>query len=185
MIRDMGLPWTVAREAKVYNPAVTITAERGTGGVRDILAMLDAEMQDFLVKPVRVQRALPVDDGAKGAAALLKLADGTPLLLAATPGVKEGAEATQRGLVVLLASAMSFEWTDLQSKPLMVALTQELVRQGVGRARGTYADLAGARPELPPRAVELRPIGPGSTMKAAARSCRRAPPPGRPLARRR
>jgi hypothetical protein len=48
----------------------------------------------------------------------------------------------------------------------MVALTQELIRQGIGRARGTYSDLAGAAPALPARTTELRPVGEGPALRA-------------------
>jgi hypothetical protein len=54
---------------------------------------------------------------------------------------------------------MAFDWTDLQAKPLMVPLMQELVRQGIGRAHGAWSDFAGIAPEVPARSTELRPLG--------------------------
>ena len=174
MARDLALPWSASREARAYPAGETVSADKA--GPRDLLAMLEPELPK-LVAPVRVSKVLPFDAGAKDAASvLLKLSDGTPLVLAAAPGIKDAAtganpspEASQRGLVVLLTTALAFDWTDLQSKPLMVALMQELVRQGVGRARGTYSDLAGTSPELPQRWVELRPFGqaPTAIIKAA------------------
>lgn len=178
MSRELGLPWTAGREARAFTPPAAISAQSAPslpGQSRDMLALLGPELTD-LVGPVRVHKALPVE-AADGAAALLRLADGSPFLLASIPGVKDAAApdapaASQRGLVVLLTTALAFEWTDLQAKPLMVPLVQELVRQGVGRARGSWADLAGAAPEAPARSVELRSpdAGRGAVKVASGRA---------------
>jgi Aerotolerance regulator N-terminal/von Willebrand factor type A domain len=158
MVQDLALPWTAGREAKTSPDGVAIALERLSGGLHDMLSMLQGEMQD-LAGPVRVRKVLPVEAGsASGEQVLLRLSDGSPLLLASPPGGGREAETNPRGLVVLLTTAMAFEWTDLQSKPLMVALMQELVRQGVGRARGVFAAVAGSSPELPPRSVEVRAL---------------------------
>jgi hypothetical protein len=123
--------------------------------------MLDAELDD-LVLPVRVSRILPVEP-MQGSAVLstrIRMMDGAPLLIASEPGRRDESEADAapgaRGLIVFLTTALSFEWTDLQSKPLIVPLLQEIVRQGVGRARGASVALAGTAPDAPARSVELR-----------------------------
>jgi hypothetical protein len=160
MIRDLGLTWSAGREARKYPKDMTIAVDKSETALRGMLAMLVPEMQD-LAAPVKVHEVLPVETGARGSV-LLRLEDGSPLVLASPPGSESAS--TTRGMVVLLTAAPALEWTDLQSKPLMVALTQELVRQGVGRARGTYSDIAGATPEVPGRAVELRPVAEGGAV---------------------
>src|SRR5689334_2184263 len=107
MTRDLGLPWTVAREAKAYPEGVGLRPERPAGP--DLLALIDPERKD-LFSPVRVFRALPVEVAAGAPPAQVTLADGTPLVVAAHPGSREAAgpgaggptvEAPQRGLVVM------------------------------------------------------------------------------------
>lgn len=166
MVRDMALPWTVAREAKAYPEGVSPSADRGAAVGHDLLALIQGELKD-LVLPVRVLKVLPVDVAAGAPAPQFKLSDGTPFIVAAHPGTRDTAaqpggqvvEAPQRGLVVMIASALAFEWTDLQAKPLMVPMTYELVKQGVGQARGGRVDVAGSSPEVPARGVELRGVG--------------------------
>jgi hypothetical protein len=75
--------------------------------------------------------------------------------------------AVPRGMVVMMTVAFGFDWTDLQAKPLMVPLMWELVKQGVGAARGSWSALAGETARVPGRSVELRGEG-GSTMKVAS-----------------
>jgi hypothetical protein len=56
----------------------------------------------------------------------------------------------------LLTTSLDLAWTDLPAKPLIVPLIQEVVRQGVGLARGTWHTAAGTRPSLPFGTTELR-----------------------------
>ncbi|MCC6659404.1 MAG: BatA domain-containing protein [Phycisphaerales bacterium] len=161
MTAALGLEWTIAREARTYPEGAPLRDETQRQAVlpssRDLLRVLAPELPE-LVKPVRVFRVLPVQQTAGGNAPppLLALADGTPLLLAASPG--STAEAAGRGIVVFLAAPPSFDWTDLQARPLMLPLMQEVIRMGVARARAGSTMIAGAVPSLPPRATELRPV---------------------------
>lgn len=150
MARDMRLPWTVGREAKVWPEGIAVSGDRA--GMEGLLSVIAPELAD-LAMPVRVFKALTIENAAQG---LLKTADGTSLLVTASPGVK--GEGAGRGLVALVTVAMSFEWTDLQAKPLMVPLMWELVKQGVGAARGSWSALAGQTPGTPVRSVELRGV---------------------------
>lgn len=174
MVRDFGLPWTVAREAKAYPEGEALSSDRAGGPVHDLFALFAGELPD-LIRPVRVFKTLPIELAAGAPAPQLRLADGTPLIVAAHPGTRESAaggatqgaagapvEAPQRGLVIMLGAAMAFDWTDLQAKPLMVPMAYELLKQGVGQAHGGRAELAGTTPELPSRAIELRAIGDAS-----------------------
>lgn len=161
-VSALGLDWTIAREARGYTPATELAEPAPTGGT-DLLALLSGEMPE-LVKPVRVSRVLPVETGGRGADVLLRLKDSTALLIAGTPGVAGQTKGTpertspSRGMVVLLACAPDLRWSDLPTKPLMLPLVQEVVRQGVGAARGVWTSLAGSVPTLPVGTVDLRPV---------------------------
>ncbi|HYD02321.1 MAG TPA: BatA domain-containing protein [Phycisphaerales bacterium] len=124
----------------------------------DVLATLRGEL-DVLARPVAVTRLLaPLEDGEarEDVKVLLRTADGAPFVTMVTR--KGDTSATAAGAVVYLSAALDLRWTDLPAKPLMVPLMQELVRQGVGRARPVFATTAGARAAAPDGAAELRPI---------------------------
>ncbi|MEX2220102.1 MAG: BatA domain-containing protein [Phycisphaerales bacterium] len=168
-LRDMGLPWTIGREARAWpEGGAALSPDRPpVVGSADLLALLTAELPE-LSRPVRVFKALATSGAASLVApgSLVMLADGTPLVLASPPGVREqtpgDSAASPRGLVVLMTAALAFDWTDLQARPLVVPLIQEIVRQGVGHARGSWSGLAGSAPAAPARTVELRGLTPES-----------------------
>jgi hypothetical protein len=174
MSRELGLPWEVSREARGFDQGIGLAAQPEPGAT--LLAQVRAELPE-LVKPVRIFRALSLQSlpgAVDRGAVLLRLEDGSPLAVAVRPGVREAtpgepprAPEPSRGLVVLIAAAPSFDWTDLQVKPLMVPLIQEIVRQGVGRARGSWSAIAGAAVEVPPRTAELRPLDGGAALRIA------------------
>jgi hypothetical protein len=155
MLREFALDWTLPREASETEQTLA-TAQRGEAG-SELLAMISAELGE-LARPVNVWRHLPIqlDAAGQGTEVLLTLSDGSPVLVAAPPGGSVGAE-SGRGLLVLFGVSPSVAWTDLPARPLFVPLVQELVRQGLGRARGSFAALAGTAPAAPARAVELLP----------------------------
>ncbi len=164
-VRELGLPWSVAREARTHEPARTLAGTPpGAGpGVPRLLELLEGELAE-LVRPVSVTRHLPIEGPGDQLGPVLTLDDGTPLIVGARPGAAGpdpgGASGDEsRGLVVLLAAAFDFDWTDLQARPLMVPLMQELVRQGVGSTRAAWQVEAGANPRTPVRTAELRPVG--------------------------
>jgi hypothetical protein len=169
MVRELAVPWNLAREARAIPDTVSVSPQRDAAARdTDVLSELAGELPD-LVTAVRVFRTLTVEfAGQQRPPVLLQLSDGTPLVLAARPGTRERTENEDmqaehgRGLIVLLTFAPAFDWTDLQAKPLMVPLTQEVVRQGIGRARGTWSILAGAAPEVPSRTQELRAMTEGA-----------------------
>lgn len=179
MLRDLGLVWSIGREAHQYEQGVALAIDRSAaaaqaGARRDLLYHLQSELPE-LGPPVRVQRLLSVEapTGDDGGGVLMRTADGRPLVLASAPGAREAraemAERSSRGLVVLVTTALTFEWTDLQARPLMVALFQELVRQGVGQAIGSRVELAGRMPRLPARTVEMRSVVAAGTAAVDAR----------------
>jgi len=172
-VRALDLPWRLAREVQSYpEPGAGIDARKdgSTGGAGALLALVREELAE-LARPVRVWRTLPVEATDRGTHVLLKLADGTPWLVAAEPGAAAGEDVAgeteqgsapgssgSRGLVIYFASAPTLTWTDLPAKPFMVPLVHELVRQGVGLAAGSWTAIAGRPVSAPPRATRLRPV---------------------------
>jgi hypothetical protein len=155
MTQGLGLPWTISREARDLTPAMGISPDRGTPDI-DLLEPLAAEFA-ALVRPVQVSRVLPVETTGS-ATPLMTLSDGTPLLLLGQSAGEGSASRDSRGLVLFLAAAPDLAWTDLPTKPFMVPLMQELIRQGVGRALGPRTALAGVTPPLPAGAAEMVPV---------------------------
>lgn len=155
-----------------------IVPDRATAA-SSLLTGLRAELAE-LARPVTVHRILPLLTPPEGATAELTLADGTGVLWVATlsdkprasgsaaapvsaPETRPASEsASGSGLLVYLAVAPELRWTDLPVKPLMVPLIQEILREGIGAARGGGAGGAGSTTAgtavvAPPQTVLLRP----------------------------
>ncbi len=155
-VRALSPPWSVAREAREYDRPMGIRAPAGSR--EGLLAMLSAEL-DELARPVRVSSLLPIAvEPGRGddVETLLEVEDGAPLVIAARPGDDA------RGLVVFLAASLDPAWTDLPTKPLLVPLLQEIVRQGAGRASGSFESVAGAAAPTPPGTASLDPLSRGA-----------------------
>lgn len=163
LARGVGLPadWAIAREAMTVPAGARLTAaSTGSGASADnaaasagLLALVEGELEELL-RPVTVRTVLPLDTSAASdtGRTLLRLDSGQTVLWSGRPS------ATGRGLIVYLGVALSLDWSDLPAKPLMVPLMQEIVRQGVGQARGSTWLSAGSRAVAPAGTVELRPI---------------------------
>ncbi len=149
--RVFGLDWRIARESRVWEPGARLAVEQPQHG---LTALLAPEMSE-LTRAVGVMRSLPIESGS-GVSEVLKLEDGTGWVVSARGGERLGS-----GLVVYASSALHVGWTDLPVKPLFVALTQEIVRQGVGASVSGWAQVAGSRVTAPRRAEELRAAGEG------------------------
>ena len=194
MIAALGLPWQIARDPRPFSPAVPLAVPSDSAS--PWLALLNAELAELL-KPVTVSQLLPVTNVAPGQV-ILALADNTPLLLAAPPADTSSAPSSPqsnsspppaapspepaapeaniasstpaaRGLIVFWAAPPELAWTTLPAMPLMVPLTQELLRQGVGQALGSSVFTAGAAlPVLPGVREWARVQGDGPTALSAA-----------------
>lgn len=178
MSRGLGVEWTAAREARsvaggrVVRGEVVAGGAGGSGGV-NVLALVEGEL-DELLGAVNVQRVLPLNPAPEGGQTLLKMEDGTTLLWVGDIAKSQMAKGQMldksteggRGMVVYLGVPLDLESSDLPAKPLMVPLMQELVRQGVGRARGSWQSVAGARPGTPARTAELRALADPARMGA-------------------
>jgi hypothetical protein len=162
----MGLDWTIAPEPRIFEPPTSLSLAPEADG--SVLARLAPELPD-LIAPVRVSRAIEI--GPAGRAPSLVRVDGLPLLAVGSP-----ASAAGGGLVVLMAAPLHLDWTDLPTKPLVVPLLHEVVRQAVGRSVRRVSASAGAASAaglgLPPDAASLRALdGPaaGDGSRAPAR----------------
>lgn len=174
MAKGLGLSsdWALARESRAVEGVRLIAAPPPSSGAGasadpasstnptaapDLLGLVRSEL-DELLRPISVQRVLPLDPGVETGRILLQLEDGAGVLWAGRPGVGSAERRGEPGLLIYLGTALSLEWSDLPAKPLMVPLMQESVRQGVGQARGSWWSVAGGRPVVPGRTVELRSI---------------------------
>ncbi len=156
MSRELGLDWRIAREAQSPDGgSIGIDPRAGDSA---LLTLIRAEIED-LVRPVAVERYLPIESDVREADVVLRLADGTPWLVVGEPARADDTSGVDRGLVVYLASAPQWRWTNLQATSLMVPLVQELARQGFGRASGDWTSVAGRRIGAPERATQLAPVG--------------------------
>ncbi len=167
---ELGIAWGLAREATDLGEAgatPTAAAPSGSDELPDLLEAVRPELGP-LGEAVRVFRVLAPQVGA--GRALLSLSDGKPLVWVArtgsagaggvaAPGAPGAKASSGSGLVVYLSTAPELSWTDLPAKPLMIAMMQEIVRQGVGQARGSWTAVAGRSVATPTRTVELRRIG--------------------------
>jgi len=157
-----GLDLDSPAEAKTLaTPLRILPPPSDTSG---LFAMLSGEFEE-LAKAVGVSRLLPVLPRGGSMSVALSAADGTPLVLTGLPARSASADTLStnaspagRGVIILVATALDLEWSDLPAKPLMVPLMQELVRQGVGLAASGRTGIAGQLVSIPSGTVELSPL---------------------------
>ena len=143
----LGLDWGFDREPIAIEEEGRGLAVRPTDG-DDLLWFLRSELA-ALAETVSVERVLGVEVRS-GGEVLLATSGGSPVLVATGSG-----SGVREGVVVLLATAIDLEWTDLPARPLMVPLIQEIVRSGVGRGPSRRIVAAGSRVAAPAGAVEV------------------------------
>lgn len=160
MTGALALPWQLAREPLALNTPQGLVMN--TGGHNSLLGALAAEAAELL-RPVQVSRVLPPVSGVHPSDVLISLADGRPFLIAddglpaesAADATEAGRSPTQRGVVMFMSAACALAWTDLPTKPLMVPLMQEIVRQGIGRTGGVSSVPSGVLPVISGGAAEI------------------------------
>ncbi len=136
----LHLPWTWRREAVDASIApIVLDNEQPTS---PLLAMLQGELEDLL-RPISVRQYLPIESGIGSEGAVLRLQSSVPSIEVDDEGTSMNSEATTsiwmastvpdgaQGMVVYIASPPHLEWTNLPTKPIMVALVQETIRQGL------------------------------------------------------
>ncbi|MEL6498952.1 MAG: BatA domain-containing protein [Planctomycetota bacterium] len=136
-VRAFDLGWSFDRVAS--ESAGDTISERSLDADRGLLGILAGEF-GTLANAVGVTRIAGVDLMTGDGTVELATESGLPFVVSGAPTPDEN---TGRGLVVYIASAMVPSWTDLPTRPLMVPLMQELIRQGVGRAKGEGTLVAG------------------------------------------
>lgn len=160
LAKQIDLPWRIALEVTATPEGAPLAEQQPAS---ELLRLISSDLPD-LARPVLVNRRLPVEHDASvtsdGAQPLLLFADGSPMMVAASPESQEATEnqtspdrqvarsPNQTGLVVYLAVAPELSWTNLPSKPLMVPLFQEIVRQGLSVIRASQQWQVGEQPVL-------------------------------------
>jgi hypothetical protein len=147
MLSTFELDWQIGREAQSFDPPQALV--RPGAAEASLLRVISSELP-YLVESVRVSKHLDVRLEDAGAVAL-RTVSGQPVLVLTTP------EAA-RGLLVVLTTAFDPSWTDLPTKPLMVPLMQEIVRQGVARGSSGMLLASGSLAPSLDEAVELVPL---------------------------
>ncbi len=146
LLDALQVDWTAGPDPRDLDTSGIIDTRDATRLSEGLLGVIAQELER-LAPPVRVDRVVPIE-GADDRDIVLRLEDGTPLLLARL----------ERPTVVLLATALDPAWTTLAAKPLMVPLMQEIIRQGAGQGSGTGSVSAGQPIDLPPQARALAPM---------------------------
>ncbi|MCH8822102.1 MAG: BatA domain-containing protein [Planctomycetes bacterium] len=163
----MGLPWRINLEPVAPDDALTLDDEQPPS---ELLRMLSGEL-DALTEPILVNRMLALDIDTSQTQQILVLSDGSPLLVMGTPQQQQDIDqdvtpAVVGGMVIYLAAAVDLNWTNLPTKPLMVPLFHELIRQGVGMARASQRFSVGERPALGLGASATNIVGPDGAILA-------------------
>lgn len=158
----LHIPWQFQLEVVEHNPPLYFADEQPREAM---LRMLSGESAELL-RPISVMRTLPVVDTQGHGRSALVFADGSPAVLIGSPGDASaenngtnGDESSAedeskpqvneaRGLVVLSVFAPELDWTNLPTKPFMVPLFQELVRQGLSEIRAARKAVVGAQQGL-------------------------------------
>lgn len=137
---DLALPWPLRREVRQHAEGLALAEDSPRV---ELLRRIWADLPE-LMQPVLVYQLLPMGGDVEGAVrgeTALHLSDGSPLILVGSPEAKmeQASEEVRvsRGLVILFTTAPELDWTNLPTKPLMVPLFQEIVRQGLSLIRSS------------------------------------------------
>lgn len=153
---SMDLPWRFSLEVAEHPDGLTLAAEQPT---TPLLQLISAELED-LMRPVVALRTLPLHQESGAGETVLEFSNGSALVSVASPQT-DGAEETaddesapqsssvSHGMVVYWSVAPELSWTNLPTKPLMVPLLHELVRQGVGAIHSQQRLQLGAPMPIP------------------------------------
>lgn len=144
--RDESTPWATEMETwapfwawptePTAAPAGERVGLRSTSSRDPLLEVLSGEMP-FLLAPVSVSQWITPRASSPGepvGRVLLTTQSGQPWLIARD---------LDDGLLIWMGSAIDLGWTDLPTRPLILPLLQELLRQGVGPSDSTLRLVAG------------------------------------------
>ena len=163
---DLRLPWRIALEVVDHETSMGLADEQPSS---ELLRMLSGDLAQLL-GPVLVNRVLPIDRDSTRAQDVLVFSDGTPMIIAGTPRPRGSDDAgasgpVSIGTVIYVAVALDLDWTNLPTKPLMVPLFHELLRQAVGSVRAAPRYSVGEQPTIALGATAATLVGPeGATL---------------------
>ncbi|MDG2199721.1 MAG: BatA domain-containing protein [Phycisphaerales bacterium] len=136
--RNLGLPWSWGKETRTFIEPVGIEETDVAG---QYLAPIAGDLP-VLLESIRVQKSMELVPST-GADILLTIGDGSPLLVVSAHGDDNP------GTVIHITTPMDPTWTDLPTKPLMVPLFQELVRNSLSNQRMNRQRFVGDVFEVP------------------------------------
>ena len=176
--KDLNLPWRLALEVVEHKDGLGLAEEQPSA---ELMRLISSDLAE-LASPVITTRVLPVDKEQTQAQALLNFTDGSPMVIAGSPNEASSqvmpqrlmprpppsppalpnldAQRQARGLVIYLAVAPETSWTNLPTKPLMVPLFHEMIRQGLSVIRAAQRVNVGEQPSLARGASARDLIGP-------------------------
>ncbi len=154
LANELGLPWRLALEVDTPAKPLLLADEQPTSGV---LRLLSSELQN-LIRPVEIYRTLNLNPDDFRGTRLLNFTDGSPFIVMGSPQVSSSITEEENlngreippasnaaGAVIYIATAPELEWTNLPTKPLLVPLMHEIVRQGISEIRASTRLIVGAR----------------------------------------
>lgn len=157
---DFDLPWRIMLEVEQHDEGLLLAAEQPPS---DLFRLLANDLT-VLTATVVSERVLPIDDAETKAQRVLMFENGSPMVIVGRPSnVADGeangpeldeseddqeTEAVQRGMVIYIAVAPHWKWSNLGQQPLMVPLFQESLRQGLGLILAAQTLHVGEQPRL-------------------------------------
>lgn len=148
-IADAAAPIGVAREPVAHDPEQLLREPQPSQS--PLLAFVSGELE-FLLEPVRISQSLPITTEPAGSErTVLSLDDGRPWLVELPIGT---------GRLLLAASAIDTNWTNLPAKPAFVPIVQEIARRGARGQIPSELSVAGQPLAPVPSALTLDAVGP-------------------------
>lgn len=129
---SFDLPWTWDRQDRSYDDPPSLL--RSNEGV-EYLSSISGELEQLL-ESTRIDRTMIIEPGP-GTDVVLVTSDGDPFLVSTMESPRHG------GSIMAFSSAMHTDWTDLPTRPLMVPLFQELLRDILSRQRSDTRHIVG------------------------------------------
>lgn len=129
---SFDLPWTWDRQDRSFDDPPSLL--RSNEGV-EYLSSISGELEQLL-ESTRIDRTMIIEPGS-GTDVVLVTSDGDPFLVSTMESPKHG------GSIMAFSSAMHTDWTDLPTRPLMVPLFQELLRDILSRQRSDTRHIVG------------------------------------------
>lgn len=157
--RALDLPWHWPREIERIDESRDETGWTLSDQQPDsmLLSLLQSELTTLL-STIEIHRRLAPESGVDPGSVILRMSDDKPFLLMHRPTSQSA------GLILYQSAAARLDWTSLPAKPLLVALIQEVMRQGISMVRALPEARSGDRPVLVlPTSVNTL-VGPDNTV---------------------